>query len=175
MGKSYPLLLEDGNVREVKNTLQKMVDKLGLRFGSVNVELVVDKYDQVWPIDIGPRAGGNMIPDLLGMIFGVDVVEMAVRAAMGEHICADEKEGSPYYATHNLHSDKNGLYQDIEFSDEIEKYIIRKCLYKKPGDKVEYFDNAAKALGIIFLKFQNQETAKDILGRIHELYKVILA
>lgn len=175
VGKSYPLLLEDSNVREVKNTLQKMVDKLGLCFGSVNVELVVDKYDQVWPIDIGPRAGGNMIPDLLGMIFGVDVVEMAVRAAMGEHISADEKEGTPYYATHNLHSNKNGSYQDIEFSDELEKYIIRKCLYKKPGDKVEYFDNAAKALGILFLKFQDQETAKDVLDRIHELYKVILA
>ncbi len=174
VGKSYPLLLEDGNVREVKKTLQKMVDKLGLRFGSVNVELVVDKYDQVWPIDIGPRAGGNMIPDLLGMIFGVDVVEMAVRAAMGEPICTDEKEGTPYYATHNLHSGKNGSYQGIEFSEELEKYIIRKCLYKKAGEKVEYFDNAAKALGIIFLKFQDQETAKDVLGRIHELYKVIL-
>ncbi len=174
VGKSYPLLLEDGNVREVKKTLQKMVDKLGLRFGSVNVELVVDKYDQVWPIDIGPRAGGNMIPDLLGMIFGVDVVEMAVRAAMGEPICTDEKEGTPYYATHNLHSGKNGSYQGIEFSEELEKYIIRKCLYKKAGEKVEYFDNAAKALGIIFLKFPDQETAKDVLGRIHELYKVIL-
>lgn len=70
----------------VHTTLQNMVDKLGLKFGSVNVELVVDKNNRVWPIDVGPRAGGNMIPDLLGMIFGADVVEMAVLAAMGEQL-----------------------------------------------------------------------------------------
>ena len=32
-----------------------------------------------------------------------------------------------------------------------EKFIIRKCLYKKQGDMIEYFDNASKALGIIFV------------------------
>ena len=31
-----------------------MVDKLGIRFGSVNVELVVDKMGKVWPIDVYP-------------------------------------------------------------------------------------------------------------------------
>lgn len=34
-----------------------------------------------------------MISDLLGMIFGIDVVEMAVLAAMGNPITADIKEG----------------------------------------------------------------------------------
>lgn len=70
-------------------------NKLGIRFGSVNVELVVDKNNKVWPIDIGPRAGGNMIPDLLGMIFGVDVVEMAVLVAMGEKIEEKINKGIP--------------------------------------------------------------------------------
>lgn len=174
VGKSYPLMLEDEDVEEVKDTLQKMVDDLGLRFGSVNVELVVDKNNKVWPIDVGPRAGGNMIPDLLGMIFGVNVVEMAVLTAMGREVDARVKEGVPFFATHNLHSSKNGSYQTIEFSEDLEKYIIKKCLYKKEGDAVEYFDNAAKALGIIFMKFEDQETAKEILAKIHELYKVVL-
>ena len=158
----------------MKSTLQRIVDKLGLRFGSVNVELVVDKSNKVWPIDIGPRAGGNMIPDLLGMIFGADVVEMAVLAAMGEKVCPEIKEGIPYFATHNLHSDRNGIYESIEFSDELERYIVKKCLYKKSGDTVEYFDNAAKALGIIFLKFEDQKTTKYILDKINQLYRVKL-
>ena len=174
VGKSYPLMLEDSDIKSVKDTLQKMVDDLGLRFGSVNVELVVDKKNKVWPIDVGPRAGGNMIPDLLGMIFGVDVVEMAVLTAMGREIDATIKEGIPYFATHNLHSSKNGAYKTIEFAEELDKYIIKKCLYKKEGDAVEYFDNAAKALGIIFMKFEDKETAKETLAKIQDLYKVVL-
>ena len=141
VGKSYPLLLDDVDEKVVQDTLQSMVDKLGIRFGSVNVELVVDKNNKVWPIDIGPRAGGNMIPDLLGMIFGVDVVEMAVLVAMGEKIEEKINKGIPFYATHNLHTSQNGKYKTIEFSDELENKIIKKCLYKKAGDEVYYLES----------------------------------
>ena len=174
VGKSYPLLLDDVDEKVVQDTLQSMVDKLGIRFGSVNVELVVDKNNKVWPIDIGPRAGGNMIPDLLGMIFGVDVVEMAVLVAMGESIEEKINKGIPFYATHNLHTSQNGKYKTIEFSDELENKIIKKCLYKKAGDEVYYFDNAAKALGIIFMKFKSQEEMTRILANINKYYSVVV-
>ena len=174
VGKSYPLLVEKEDERKVKTTLQRLIDELGIKCGSVNVEVVVDKNDKVWPIDIGPRAGGNMIPDLLGMIFDVDVVEMAVLAAMGEKIKSEIKMGKPFYATHNLHTDKTGIYKKIEFSEELDKRIIRKCIYKKSGDKVEYFDNAAKAIGIIFMKFDNREEMNAILCDINKHYKVVV-
>ena len=174
VGKSYPLLLDKDDEDSVHVILQSMVDKLGLKFGSVNVELVVDKNNRVWPIDVGPRAGGNMIPDLLGLIFGVDVVEMAVLAAMGEPLKCEVGDGSPFYATHNLHTNRNGIYRSIEFSEELEKRIIKKCLYKKDGDKVEFFDNAAKALGIIFMKFFDRKEMMDMLTHINECYTVIV-
>lgn len=174
VGKSYPLLIDKKDEDSVHATLQKLVDKLGLKFGSVNVELVVDKNNRVWPIDVGPRAGGNMIPDLLGQIFDVDVVKMAVLSSMGEKLNLNTAVGTPFYATHNLHTNKNGIYKRIEFSEELEKRIVKKCLYKKEGDKVEFFDNAAKALGIIFMKFDSQEEMSSILANINEFYKVVL-
>ena len=174
VGKSYPLLLDQEDENAVHATLQCMVDKLGLKFGSVNVELVMDNNNRVWPIDVGPRAGGNMIPDLLSMIFGVDVVEMAVLTAMGVQLNCKIEEGTPFYATHNLHTHLNGTYKTIKFSEELEKRIIKKCLYKKDGDKVEFFDNAAKALGIIFMRFENQKEMNYILENINKFYKVVI-
>lgn len=53
VGKSYPLILEEADVQLVQQTLQSMMDKLEIRFGSVNVELVIDKNNRVWPIDVG--------------------------------------------------------------------------------------------------------------------------
>lgn len=174
VGKSYPLLLEKPDELAVRDTLRRLVDKLGIQFGSVNVELVVDKRNRVWPIDVSPRAGGNMIPDLLGMIFGVNVVEMAVLAAMGESVTAEVKEGTPFYATHNLHTSKNGVYQGIIFSEKLEKKIVQKFLYKKAGDSVEFFDNASKALGIIFMRFESQAEMSEILNNINQHYDVVV-
>lgn len=168
VGKSYPLILGQRDIQHAQETLQSMITRLGIRFGSMNVELVIDKNDRVWPIDIGPRAGGNMIPDLLGMIFGVDVVEMAVQAAMGKQLRYEIGMGSGCFATHNLHSIRDGIYKQVLFSDELKPYLKRVCLYKKAGDQVERFDNSAKCLGIIFMEFPHTGVADRILSNINK-------
>lgn len=175
VGKSYPLMLGEKDTAAVRTTLQTIVDKLGIKNCPMNVELIVDENGRVYPIDIGPRSGGNMIPDLLSMIFDVDVVEMSVKVTMGEKIDKTIPVGKPFYATHNLHSNQTGVFQNIKFSDEIEKYIIKKCIYKKPGDNVEYFDNASKALGIVFLKFDSEDQMHEVICNINKHFTVTLA
>ena len=174
VGKSYPPELDPEDLQNVKNTLQRMVDKLQIRFGAMNVELVVDSRGRVWPIDVGPRNGGNMIPDLLGMIFDVDIVEMTVLAAMGKPEQCRIGEGNRHYATHNLHSSRNGSFREIKFHPELQKKIIRACVYKQPGDKVEYFDNAAKALGIVFMHFENENEMRKHLENIADEIEIVL-
>lgn len=167
VGKSYPLALSKEQEDAVRQTLQELVDKLSIRLGAMNVELVVDAGGRVWPIDVGPRNGGNMIPELLGYIFDVDVVELTVRAAMGMEVALTAGEGKPFYATHNLHSSRSGTFRGIRFSPELTPCILRQSIYKQPGDRVEYFDNAAKALGILFLKFPDAGTMKRLLSDIN--------
>ena len=73
-----------------------------------------------------------------------------------------------------MHTSQTGLYTTIDFSKELDEKIIKKCLYKKSGDHVEYFDNAAKALGIIFMKFEDKDEMDSTLSNINSLYKVIV-
>lgn len=174
VGKSYPPILDDAGLQTVKEVLQRLVTELGIRFGPMNVELIVDCNDRVFPIDIGPRSGGNMIPDLLGMIFGCNVVEMSIRAAMGESVGMKPDEGSLYYATLNLHSNRGGIFERIEFSHEIRQYIVRKNIYKQPGDSVNYFSNAANVLGIIFFKFPDWETMIGMEEHMNDHVRIVL-
>lgn len=174
VGKSYPPSLKSEELETIKETLQLMVDKLSIKSGAMNIEIVVDKNGKAWPIDVGPRNGGNMIPDLLGYIFGVDVVEMTIKAAMGEVPVLNINDSIPCYATHNLHTDKKGKFSSVWYSEEIKPFIIREAVYKEVGDEVEYFDNAAKAIGIVFFKFDNEDTMKRILGHINEHIKIVL-
>ncbi len=174
VGKSFPLFLSPEDVSHVKETLQRMVEGLNYRDGAMNVELVIDSDDRVWPIDVGPRNGGNMIPDLLGMIFGVDVVEMTIRAAMGEHISFNNLHGKPYYATYNLHSRSNGVFQRVTYAPEMKQHIVKEVIYKQPGDRVECFDNASKALGIVFLRFDSMEQMLYMMDHSEEWIQVEL-
>ena len=174
MGKSYPPFLSDVQFRLVKETLQKMVSELPIQNGAMNVELVLDQKDRVFVLDAGPRNGGNMIPELMGMIFDQDIVRMTIEAAMGKQIQLKETEGHPFYATHNLHSARSGVYRDIRFSEELNPYLIRKELWKKPGDPVVPFLNSSGALGIIFLKFPDRGTMEYYLRRMTDFYSVIL-
>lgn len=174
VGKSYPPCLSEEDLKAVKQTLQRLVSKLDIQFGPMNVELVVDKYNRVYPIDIGPRSGGNMIPDLLGMIFNCDLVDMTVRSAMGENISCTRFEAHGFYATHNLHSDRNGMYDHVAYSSDIRKYIIRENVYKQSGDSINAFTNAAYAIGIVFMKFPDNETMLRILNDINKHIQIVL-
>lgn len=174
VGKSYPPCLDNNDLQEIKKTLQRLVSELHINFGPMNVELVIDKNNKVFPIDIGPRSGGNMIPDLLGMIFGCDVVEMSIRAAMGEKLDKTFSAGEFYYATHNLHSDKNGIFERIEFNELLEPYIVKKCIYKKKGENIQKFNNASDVLGIIFLKFNSELEMDRYLHSINQYIKIII-
>ena len=51
---------------------------------------------------------------------------------------------------------------------------MRICEYKKPGDQVEYFDNAAKALGVVFLQFVDKADMKMHLDSITDEIKIVL-
>ena len=168
-GKSYPLALDREQELRFRDCLQTLVTSLGITSGAMNVELIMDGNGDVWPIDIGPRNGGNMIPDLLAMIFGTDVVEMTVRTAMGEKIPDIVPEGKGFFATYNLHSREEGKLRAIRFADELDTYIVRKNIYVREGDPVHPFTHAAYALGIVFLAFPDKEKMFDILGRIDDL------
>lgn len=174
VGKSFPVLLDKEDMDRIHVTLESFVNKIGYKNGSMNVELIIDEQNRVYLIDMGPRSGGNMIPDILSDIFDVDIVEMSILCAMGEKIKCKRMHPKGYYATQNLHSNKSGIYEKITFDSDIEKYIYRKVLYKEAGDKVEYFDNATKCLGIIFMKFDSQEEMKKMIENIKECIHVNL-
>ena len=139
VGKSYPLELDDSDVRLIKNEIERLVHKLQIKFGSINIELIVDNNNEVWLLDVGPRAGGNLIPELLSIIFNVDLVELAIKASMGEILELNTKdmisqEKNVFFASHNLQSDKIGKLDRIQFDSNLDKKIIEKKKYKSKGN-----------------------------------------
>lgn len=156
IGKKKPLQVSDGQKERIHDELQRIVTSLDIRFGELNIEIILDKDDNVHFLELGPRAGGNMIPIQLSDAFGIDLVKANVQAAMGEKpgfLDNPIHELPGCYMHYVLHSYDAGRFKGIEIDESIRRNIYRQVIYKKTGDEVEVFDGAGKALGIVFLHF----------------------
>lgn len=113
-----------------------------------------------------------MIPIQLSDAFGVDLVEANIAAAMGcdPELRIHEKPGC--FFTYVLHSHVDGILEGVDFSEEIAGKVYRKALYKKPGDKVEAFDGAGKAIGIVFMHADTEREMNDICSGLDEVIRI---
>lgn len=177
IGEMLPARLNDVQKNNIYRELQRVVESLDIHFGELNIEIILDKEDQVHFLELGPRAGGNMIPIQLSDAFGIDLVKANVQAAMGEKPDFVDKEVKALpgcYMHYVLHSYEAGTFKGIEIDDSIVKNVYRQVIYKKEGDPVEVFDGAGKALGIIFLHFDTVEEKNDFCKKFNDLIKIIL-
>lgn len=159
IGEKFPLCVSEKQKTNIHNELQRIVTALGIRFGELNIEIILDNDDNVHFLELGPRAGGNMIPIQLSDAYGIDLVKANVQAAMGykpDIVDTPIRSMSGCYMHYVLHSYKDGLYKGIEIDSRISKNVYRQVIYKHQGDQVEMFDGAGKALGIVFLHFDKK-------------------
>lgn len=177
IGEKKPASLNEKQKNRIHDELQRIIKALDIRFGELNIEILLDKSDNVHFLELGPRAGGNMIPIQLSDAFGVDLVKANVQAAMGvkpEFIDTEIKSLPGCYMHYVLHSYEEGIFKGIDIDEKIDKYIYRKVIYKNEGDEVEVFDGAGKALGIIFLHFDTKTEMEYFCKNHNELIRIIL-
>lgn len=174
VGKKKPSGLNEKQRQNLYSELQRLISTLRIVNGEMNIEVIIDENDIPHFLEVGPRAGGNMIPIQLSDIFSVDLIKANILAAMGEEVNLNPVEPLDCYMTYVLHSNVDGVFMGVDFSQEIESYIYRKVIYKQEGDTVEKFDGAGKALGIIFLRFPSAEHADGLIPRLDKLVKIRL-
>ena len=177
IGKKKPSGLNRLQVEKVHTELQRIIKDLDIKFGELNIEIILDNNNDVHFLELGPRAGGNMIPVQLSDAFGIDLIKANVQAAMGiepDFIKSpiEEKEGC--FMHYVLHSYEDGVFQNVLIDKSIEPHIYRKVIYKKEGDLIEKFDGAGKAIGIVFLHFDNEKQMNQVSENMDSLVRIKL-
>ena len=173
IGTSYPLFMNEKQKEQIYNEIQRVIDLLDIKMGALNLELMFSTDGKLYIIEIGPRNGGNMIPDLLEIATGVDLIAATVEASIGNYnLKLKEQNEKKFYSTYVIHSSVDGKLDYITYADEIKDNIVKEVMYKSLGDKVEVFNGANKALGIVFLKYDSIEELKYKMENINKLIKV---
>lgn len=174
-GKMAPTGLSETQMEAAKEILRTLVRSLGVRFGELNVEIIFGKNDVPYVLELGSRAGGNMIPVQLSDMSGIDLVAANVFCAMGEQPeRIDFEQPQEAYATHVLHSLQGGTYKAVQIDDELLPHVYRQVLYAREGDQVEPFNGANRAIGIVFAKFDSAQQMRDNMLKINDRIHILL-
>ena len=164
---SYPVTISDDRFEIVKSEVTKLVAATHVQNGAFNIEMVITKDNKLYFLDAGPRNGGNMLPEYIGMISNSDMVEATIMAAMGEpeKIHGIELDGlsGGYYGLYVIHSDKEGVLTNIEYKGETSRYLQRQHLFKAIGSYVKPFENSRDAIGLAFFRFPDKDTRDNVL------------
>lgn len=173
---SFPYHMPKRIHDKIHNEIQRLFNLLDMGTGAYNFDVRIDENENVYLMEIGPRNGGNYIPQVTKYATGIDMVEYTIRAAMGED-CSNIKMVNPkgFWSYYAVHSRKKGVLKNIKIKNYIEKKnIVEKFLNYKIGDKVPAFEGANASLGIFIMKFDSIEEMIHMMDHSDEWIQVIV-
>lgn len=176
LGEFWPTELTPDQKKKVDNELQRLISALGMKTSAYNIEVILDKDDNVYVLELGPRNGGSYIPQLIQYATGVDLVEYTLKAAVGDDctgLCMTETKG--FWSNYMILSTVSGKFKEIWFEENFKKNNLLEnyCTYK-PGDEVTAYKNTTHSLGTILFKAASLEEMIEITGNIEKYYRVIV-
>ncbi len=173
LGECWPSVLPNKTQAKIHNELQRLITELGMKTGAYNIEVILDKNENVYILELGARNGGSLIPQITQYATGIDMVEYTIKAALGED-CSDleMKEALGYWSNYMVHSTKSGKLINVELSDEIKENFVEYQTDYKKGDDVTAFENSGHALGTMVFEYKSKEEMFDKISRLPNLVKV---
>lgn len=172
IGESWPYIMPKYVHDKVHAEIQRLLSLLGMKTQAFNFDIRIDADTNVYLMEVGPRNGGNLIPQVTKYATGVDMVEYTIKAAMGED-CSDLKMVEPkgYWSSYIIHSEKAGVLKAIEYSEEFRKNnLVEEMLWYDIGESVSAFTGSNGTLGTLILKYASQE---EMLEKMDHMEKYV--
>lgn len=176
IGESFSSIMSDYTLEQAQKETQRLLDLLDMKQGALNFDFHYNKNGDFSFLELGPRNGGNLIPEVIKYATGVDLVKYTVDAALGLD-CSDlhMKEVEGYYASYMLHAIEDGMVKEIWYSDEIKENIVEENIFIEIGDEVKKFDGSNHTLGTMIMKFNSQEEMLEKMDNMEKYLKVSIA
>jgi len=175
-GISFPYIQDSALQKKAFGIVESILRKLDMRVGGLNIEYLTDQTGEIYILEIGPRSGGNLIPEVIKYATGVDLIAASIDGAMGADCCEMTMiKPRGFYSSYILHSQQAGVVKSIYIDPDLEGNIIEKNIIVKEGDFVEKFDGSNNTLGTFILKFDDQEKMVTYLDNMSEYINVKLA
>lgn len=173
VGISFPYVANETIQEEARKQVDRIMHLLDMKVGGLNIEFITDESDEIYLLEIGPRSGGNLIPEVIKYATGVDLIAYSVEGALGKD-CSDLNQipTNGYYSSYILHAIQDGIVKDVVISDDIMNKIVQENIMVENGDIVEKFSGSHHTLGTFIMKFDNHDEMLKKLDNMNKHIKI---
>lgn len=173
---SFPYIGSRRLQNKIHKEIQRLISLLNISLGALNFDIRIDNDENVFLMEIGPRNGGNYIPQVIKYATGIDMVDYSIKAAMGDSCCDIQmKEPKGCWAYYALHSNRPGILKDIRIVEDVRKHqLVEQNLIYDLGDRVPALTGSSSAIGILLMKFDSQGKMLDMMDRPEQWLELIV-
>ena len=175
IGQTFPTSHPAGWLEIAHTESQRLLSLLGLRTGALNFDFVFTEDGKFYFLELGPRNGGCLIPEVVQYATEIDLVKYTVDAALGLPCTGLTMKGAVgYWSSYMVHSLQTGVYKDLWISERIKPKIIEQDIWVKPGDKVEKYLGSNYTLGTMILKFDSMAEMLEMVDSMENDIHVVI-
>lgn len=164
---SVPQFIQD----YARNEIQRVIGKAGFRNGAINVEMRIAKDYRVYILEIGPRSGGNCVPQLMELATGFREVKAIIDFAMGEIVSKEFKVQNNNCLHYKIWPENSGIFEGIEFDFDFKKLIEKIYINRVEGEMVNASNNAADVVGVVIARYESREKIESIMDGLSKCVK----
>ena len=163
-----PAELDGRTSARVQAMLATLCRALEIARGPVNFDFVLDEAGTVYFIEAGARSGGNGMTELIRAVYGVDVLDAAIRVALGEPVALAPRPPRTVAMLHVLQAAEAGVLASVEGLELPARHpaLAHVELLRGVGSAVQPYTQAANKLGYVVVVGDSPAAAEESLAEV---------
>ena len=165
MSHLVPAALDPSVQERLESMVDAILDRVEHLSGPVNLDFILADDGRIHFVEMGARLGGNGMPLLVEQALGVNTVQAAINLAVGKPMAMERHEEQQFVMLRILAADQDGSLNGVYGADEVAELpgVIDVRLFKKTGDSVRRYTQAAHKLGYLLVSAPSRE---ELLARV---------
>lgn len=167
IGQTFPTSQNEELLVEAHKETQRLLTLLGIKTGALNFDFVFSDDGKFYFLELGPRNGGCLIPEVIRYATGVDLIKYTVDASLGLP-CTDltMKPTNGFWSSYMVHSTKDGFFDELQLSALARECIVEEDVQVQPGDPVNLYSGSHDTLGTMILKYPSLEVMLSMIDNM---------
>lgn len=172
-----PSNLSNDDQENIIATVEETLEKLGVRDGCIHFEAKLTKQGTV-PIEANLRMGGDEMYSSVKKVWGVDLIEGAVRVALGIYIPKMKPiEPKQCVMAKTFLADHTGVVVQLDIDPELDKkdFVEDVKFFKKVGDTVKAPPEGYEYLGWMTVSGDNSAEVEENMEEAEKMIEYEVA
>lgn len=173
IGQTFPTSHSEDLLSIAHEETQRLLTLLDMKTGALNFDFLFSTDGRFYFLELGPRNGGCLIPEVVRYATQVDLIKATVDAALGidcQYVKQTPVNG--FWSSYIVHSLENGVYESLNISDRAKGMIVEQTLYVSKADQVNKYSGSHDTLGMMILEYPDQETMLSMVDNMEHDVRV---